>query len=144
VHLEEGVLLQHIGFSSRTNIKARFAEVVFAEVVFADSSEVQVLVSGDVGARSLKRFDLLRWWNELPLVGDIPPTWVKKGAVFRARDKKVLNRAVVQSAHPGWVSFYDRLEGYPEVFRIVEYGLFKDHWEPDRAPTAWDWILEDV
>jgi hypothetical protein len=130
-------ILQHIGFSLRSKV-ARVAEVMNVR-----TNEIMLHANNDTEAKYIKRFDVLRWWEVVPKLGETPPAWVKKGAVFRPREERVPNRAVIMTAHTGWVSFYDRQEGYPQVFRIVEYEEFKLHWQPDNSPTVWDRILDE-
>lgn len=131
-------ILQHVGFGGRTKVPK------LAEVMNVRDNEVMLHSDGDLEAKYIKRFEAIRWWEVMPKQGETPPVWVKKGAVFRPREPKVANRAVIMTVHVGWVSFYDRKEGYPQVFRIVEYEKFKLHWQPDTSPTIWDHILAEL
>lgn len=135
--LNVGTLLEHIGFSRRSHIHR------LAEIIQIHSGGATLYIDNDPNPRSLDRFELMRWWEKFETNGDPLPTWVKKDAVFRARVQGLSNRAVIHSARPGWVSFFDHTNGQPQVFRVVEYEKFHAHWEPDTNPSLWERLLNE-
>jgi len=89
--------------------------------------------------------ELDQWWNPWnPLPENpLPPSWIKAGEVFAARNDAVSNRSIICTVKPGWVSFFDQQVGHPHEFRMMEYEKFHQHWKPLKLPTAWERILQD-
>lgn len=92
------------------------------------------------GRNGTHEVESLQNWKLMMLSGTPLPGWVKKDSLFTARDPEVRTISQIISVRRGWVSCLDHLEGYEEVFRIIEGDTFLTHWEPCTAPTAWDRI----
>ena len=88
--------------------------------------------------------ELAGTWRPMQCLGEQPPSWICEGALYTARDGGVETAAEIIRVQPGWVAFWNHLEDYPEVFRMVPLDTFIDHWKPCTNPTAWERIEADL
>ncbi len=104
-----------------------------AEVVAVRGNRISIRIDGEPHEKDVKMEDF-HWWKPFTTTGEVPPAWLKRGESYRVGS----NRAIIMTTKPGWLSFLESCPDYSDVFRMVEYEKFKEHWRPDKPRTAWD------
>lgn len=94
-------------------------------------------VDGRPGVHEVK---LTSAWRSIQSTNEQAPPWIHEGALYSAREDGVETAAEIIRVQSGWVAFWNHLQDYPEVFRLVTLEFFTDHWKPCTNPTAWDRI----